>query len=244
MTTEKSAVKSAERSADAVRARIGELVAERGDAPAWGESDLQAIVDLAVRLLPRCDHAGITMTTRDGVRTVASSSDVARQGDDLQSELEQGPCVDAAEQDDVVWVVDLAEETRWRRWSPLASSRLGIRSMLCLPMFGDQTHGGALNLYSGRPDAFDRRDLEVARAFAASSALATATVEKFEQLENAIDSRTVIGQAVGLVMAAYRIDDKAAFEMLVTISQQSNTKLSTVARRLLEQHQAGDYLRP
>ncbi|GAB3993225.1 GAF and ANTAR domain-containing protein [Nocardioides marmoraquaticus] len=236
MTTEKSA--------DAVRTRIGELVAQRDDSPAWGDADLRAIVDLAVRLLPRCDHAGITMTTRDGVRTVTSSSDVARQGDDLQSELEQGPCVDAAEQHDVVRVVDLTAETRWRQWSPLAWSRLGVRSMLCVPMFGDQTRSGALNLYSGRPDAFDRRDLEVARAFAASSALATATVEKFEQLENAIDSRTMIGQAVGLVMAAYRIDDKAAFEMLVTISQQSNTKLSTVARRLLEQHQAGDYLTP
>lgn len=221
--------------------RLDAILAEDRAAP-WDVADLQAVVDLAVQLVPRCTSAGITVTSRGQVRTVATSDGVARRGDELQSALGEGPCVDSAADDQVVRVADLAAEHRWSQWRPTVVEELGVRSMLCLPMFSSEGKAGALNLYAQRVDAFDDRDLEVASAMAASTALAAAATEKITQLETALDTRSMIGQAMGLLMAAYKIDDRKAFDALATISKNSNVKLAEVARRLLAQHNAGDHL--
>lgn len=219
-----------------------DAILARDRAPGWDVSDLQGVVDLAVQLVRHCSSAGITVTSDGQVRTITTSDGTARRGDELQSALREGPCVDAAADDQVVRVDDLAADRRWSQWRPRAVEELGVRSMLCLPMFSSEGQAGALNLYADRVDAFSDRDLEVASAMAASTALAAAATVKITQLETALDTRSMIGQAMGLLMAAYRLDDRRAFDALATISKNSNVKLAEVARRLIEQHHAGDHL--
>ena len=92
----------------------------------------------------------------------------------------------------------------------------------------------ALNLYSRDRQAFNG-SLEVAELFAVQAALVLGFSRTIQKLDNALGSRTVIGQAVGIVMERYGVDQTKAFEYLTRLSQNSNTKLRTVADNLVNQ---------
>ncbi|GAB3991047.1 GAF and ANTAR domain-containing protein [Nocardioides marmoraquaticus] len=228
---------------DEVVKRLDALLRD-GKGYEWTSADLQGVVDLGVQVLATCSSAGITVTTAAQVRTVATSDEVSRLGDELQTELGEGPCVTSAEDGRMVRVIDLADDPRWPRWRDRVLEALGVRSMLCLPLFDHDRHSGALNLYAMRPDAFNSRDVATAQALAASSALAVAASQKISQLERALDTRSIIGQAMGILMVTYRLDDKGAFDFLAKLSQTSNTRLAEVARRLVEHHNAGTLQAP
>jgi AmiR/NasT family two-component response regulator len=53
-------------------------------------------------------------------------------------------------------------------------------------------------------------------------------------LQRAVDSRDLIGQAKGILMERFGVGDEAAFQMLVKSSQDTNMKLTAVARWLTE----------
>ena len=55
------------------------------------------------------------------------------------------------------------------------------------------------------------------------------------QLEEALQSRDVIGQAKGILMEREGLDDVEAFQMLTTISQRLNIKLREVSMLLVQQ---------
>jgi AmiR/NasT family two-component response regulator len=93
---------------------------------------------------------------------------------------------------------------------------------------------GVLSLFSSSPAAFDAAAELVVPVFAARAAIALAHAEKVVQLERAVQSRQVIGQAVGIVMERHRLSEKEAFDTLVKASQESHLKLREVARRVTE----------
>ena len=55
------------------------------------------------------------------------------------------------------------------------------------------------------------------------------------QLEEALQSRDVIGQAKGILMEREGLDEVEAFQMLTTISQRLNIKLREVSVLLVQQ---------
>ena len=58
---------------------------------------LQSVVERAVDVVPACDWASVTLRRRrNRTETVAASSDVARQADQLQYDLDEGPCLEVA----------------------------------------------------------------------------------------------------------------------------------------------------
>lgn len=61
-----------------------------------------------------------------------------------------------------------------------------------------------------------------------------------EQLRQAVETRDIIGQAKGMVMERYGLSADAAFRLLVRLSQQSNTRVVEIARRLVEIDQPRD----
>jgi hypothetical protein len=61
-----------------------------------------------------------------------------------------------------------------------------------------------------------------------------ALVAEIEQLRHAVETRDIIGQAKGMLMERFGVDAAAAFDLLVKLSQRSNTPLVSVARRLVE----------
>jgi ANTAR domain-containing protein len=59
--------------------------------------------------------------------------------------------------------------------------------------------------------------------------------EEIETLKEALRTRTVIGQAVGLLMYESTITSDAAFAQLVANSSHTNVKLRDIATRLVEE---------
>jgi hypothetical protein len=59
-----------------------------------------------------------------------------------------------------------------------------------------------------------------------------AALAKIAQLEIAVEHRTVIGQAVGILIERYHLDAKAAFRVLSRVSQDTNRKVYEIANEL------------
>lgn len=88
-------------------------------------------------------------------------------------------------------------------------------------------------MYSARADAFNVEDRREAAAIAAQISIAVAAAQRIEQFEAALDSRTIIAQACGLVMERYDVDTVRAFALLTRLSSTQNVKLRDVAAELV-----------
>jgi GAF domain-containing protein len=117
----------------------------------------------------------------------------------------------------------------------------------CVPLRANDLLG-SLNLYAARPHAFTRDDGAVGAVFAAHAAVALANsqthaadTQEIETLRIALDTRSVIGQAVGILMEREHISSEEAFHRLTSLSQRLNRKLRAVAQDVLRlTHQRHD----
>jgi GAF domain-containing protein len=198
-------------------------------------STLDKAVALAVELIEGCDAAGVSLVgRRNQVSSPAHTDDMVTRGDKLQEELQEGPCMDAVRQHEVVISQDLAREERWPTWGPRVVEELGVRSMMCIQLFTSEETVGALNLYSRRVRAFeDDDDRYEAQALAAHVAVALAAAQEIQHLSAALSHRTVIGRAEGILMERFDVPAERAFEVLKRVSSHSNTKLKLVAEELV-----------
>ncbi len=193
------------------------------------EEALRAVIDMATSS-GLCEAASITMRTGRAVESVAYSSELILQADQLQYELDQGPCLDAVWTDGVFVIPDLRADGRWPRWAPAAAG-LGVGSSLSVHLFTD-TALGSLNLYSLHPRDYDHTDLEAAKVIGAHASVVLAHTRTEQNLWQAIDTRNVIGQAQGILMQKYGLTAENAFGVLRRYSQQHNIKLAAVAEQL------------
>jgi GAF domain-containing protein len=202
-------------------------------APVTESARLQQGVLLAVQLLDSCDHAGVTMATGTALVSAAASDEVVRQGDAWQHELREGPCVDAVRLQHTVLSQDLSLDRRWLSWAPRVVDQLGVHSMLSLLLFTAKDTYAALNLYARRPDAWDDDQLAVALTLAEHLAVDAADAREVENRGRAMVTRTMIGQAEGILMERFGLTADRAFEYLRRISQSNHTKLADVAAEIV-----------
>ena len=195
---------------------------------------MQAGVDLAVQLITGCDHAGITLVQGHEISAGAATDDVVARADAVQHELREGPCVDVATLENrTIYVADLSRDRRWPQWASRITQDVGVRSLLSLQLYTRDRSFGALNLYSDHPDAFDPHDFDLAENVAAHLAVAITDAQEIEHRGKGMVSRTIIGQAEGILMERYGIGSSAAFAYLRRASQDTNRKLSQVAQELV-----------
>lgn len=223
--------------ADAVR----ELDAQPGPS-----HTLQRLAEITPEFFTACDHVGISLVERDRIRTPVATSEQLRELDEAQYEMGEGPCREAIREHATVVVHDLATDPRWPSWGRAMVDQLGIRSSVSFRLFTrpDRTWG-ALNVYATQPGAFTDEDVLQGQTIAALAAVALARSINDDQLARAIESRTVIGQAVGMLMERYRLDEDRAFDVLRRLSSQDNVKLrdlaaQVVATRELPEHDVPD----
>jgi GAF domain-containing protein len=183
----------------------------------------------------RCDDAGILLVhSRRRIETAASTSERAEQAHLLQTELDEGPCLDALLDGDPHYLIlDTRSDDRWPTWGPRVAE-LGIRSAVSIRLETRKRRYGSLNLYSSEPAAFGPDDIAVASIFARHASIAVATSQETDGLQRAMDARKVIGIAMGILMERYSIDADRAFDVLQRTSQQHNVKLREVAQRLAD----------
>jgi len=194
---------------------------------------LETVVGAALELIPGAAAGSISVVEqRRNLRSEAPSSDLPVRFDRMQGELDEGPCLDSVWEEKTVRVNDFGQESeRWPRLAPAAVAA-GVRSMLCFQLFVEGDNLGALNIIGSEPDAFDQESEDIGLLIAAHASVAFADAKQISQLQQAIDTRDLIGQAKGILMERYRITSQQAFLVLATASRNTNRKLRDVAGHL------------
>jgi hypothetical protein len=194
--------------------------------------DLDAVLSFARSAIAGADHAAISLA-RNGQdpRTTASTGELPMRVDALQYAFNEGPCVAALDQSDVVWVDDLATDAQFPRFAP-AAVELGVRSMLSTRLFLSEHDHAALNLYSMRAGGFEADNVPLAAIFASYASLLLMNQlheDRVMRLERALESNREIGVAMGILMAQHRWSQSEAFDRLVSASQHLNRRLRDIA---------------
>lgn len=192
------------------------------------ESTVQRIAEYA-RIAVGCDDAGIMLVhARKQIETASATSPRVVQSHDLQIVHDEGPCLDAIDGDGVYLVTDTSSDPRWRQWGP-AVHEIGLKSAVSVRLETRDRRYGSLNLYSFETDAFDEDDVAVATIFSRHASVALAAAHNEDGLQVAIDARKLIGQAQGILMERFDIDDERAFTFMRRQSQHRNQKLRDIA---------------
>ncbi|WP_200216782.1 GAF and ANTAR domain-containing protein [Micromonospora coerulea] len=218
----------------------GQLLALLSDSP-HVDVFLDHVVRVAAEVVTPAVACGLTMRRDGGAFTIASSHDLAARGDEIQYGADEGPCLEALRRARAVEVVDLREDERWCRYRKHAL-QLGIVSSLSLPVTVDRETVGALNLYATHPAAFTDTARQHAMAFTHQAAAALTVILRqadqallHQQLTDAMASRSVIDQALGVLMGQQRCTAAEAFVLLRQASQHRNRKLRDVAVEIITQ---------
>ncbi|SEL96857.1 GAF domain-containing protein [Blastococcus sp. DSM 46786] len=198
---------------------------------------LGEITAIAARAIPGAESVSTTLIRGDKPFTAAFSSEMALAADELQYEQGYGPCVDAGRGGVVLRIDDMHTEQRWPDYVARVVRETNARSSLSVPLPYQGSSIGALNVYSSEPAAFASPDslaagLAVAETIAVAVANADAHAQLADQARNmriAMESRAVIEQAKGVLMAERHVDAEQAFEILRQASQRYNRKLRDIA---------------
>jgi GAF domain-containing protein len=160
--------------------------------------------------------------------------------DERQYADDAGPCYDAALGGAAAHIPDMRAETRWPLFTAAARAA-GALSSLATPIPLQHYANAAINMYATEPEAFDDEALALAQSFASYAGVALANMHLYEstrtladQLQTAMESRAVIEQAKGILMAQQGCTPDEAFGLLVKLSQSSNRKLREVAQALVD----------
>lgn len=202
------------------------------------DATLERITGSAVELVEGCDAAGILMLHDKKVRTLAPTDRLVIDSDRLQEQLGEGPCFDAARTKDgerVFRIPDFTrEQPRWPDYAPRAL-RLGVGSMMGFLLYTEDEELGALNIYSRRPGAFTEAGELAGWLLASHAAVSFSSARTHAQMEQALGTRHMIGEAMGILMGSHDLTEDGAFDVLRRYSQERNIKLREVARLICEQ---------
>lgn len=205
---------------------------------------LQSVAELGVEAVDGADLTGITLLADDRPTTAVFTDPTSPEIDSVQYETGSGPCLDASREQRSFRIDSTVEDRRWVEFCRAAADK-GIYSLMSLPLAANGRPIGALNFYSRTKAAFSDEHEEVGQLFARQASVALANAAAYwgatdlaHQLEDALESRAVIDQAKGIIMAAKGCTADEAFDVLRRASQRENTKLRLIAARIVEQVQS------
>jgi GAF domain-containing protein len=203
------------------------------------DATLRQITTAAVEVLPNVQFSSISVRHPDGsLSTVAPTDERLLRIDSEQYRLQEGPCYEASVDQGPIVSSDLGADERFPKYGPVALAE-GIRAQIGVRLFDTRRSNAALNLYSSKVGAFD--DVESLGAlFAHQSAQAIAYAQEVGNLSEAVRTRTMIGQAVGIVMERYGLNDERAFAFLQRLSSHRNVKLRLVAQEIIGDRAGAD----
>lgn len=205
------------------------------------EELLTEVARFAVRAIPGADGAGLTMLEEDRSDTVVTTAAFVREIDDIQYGSGQGPCISAAADRHTVRSGSLGGDTRWQQFGSKVA-RLGVHSVISLPLITGEGVLGAMNVYAYAKHAFDDRAAKLGELFAVPAAIAVQNAQTLAQarrlagqLQAALQTRGVIDRAVGIMMSRGGGTEEEALDRLRAASQHEHRKLIVVAQRLVDE---------
>jgi GAF domain-containing protein len=194
---------------------------------------LEAIVASATDTVPGAEQAGVSIRENKRLQTVASTSDLTERINNIEHELDEGPCLQALLDHRSYRIDDMSQDTRWPRFAAAAEAR-GVRSMLGYKLFTSGRNLGTLDLYSSKLNAFDADSEVIGELFAAHAAIALTGSTQQVEFRRALSSRDTIGMAKGILMQRERLTDHQAFNLLIYTSQNANIKIHDLADWLVD----------
>lgn len=205
------------------------------------ERTAAAVTGRALHHVRDADFVSITLRAgTDRYLTIGATDDVAERLDRLQYDLDEGPCVDAADGHDWCRSGAVATDPRWPRWGPKAHD-LGLGSLLSIRLLSGGAPIGALNFYAQADGRFDNRDeLDFAILYSTHVAIALATSRELTGLQSALHTRHLIGVAQGILSERFGLDMERSFDLLRRYSSTTNTKLARVAEELVRTRRLPD----
>src|SRR3954454_14171540 len=194
------------------------------------DETLQRVAELARDAVAPASMSGITMMMDDRPSTGFFTNPDVPEIDQAQYEVGDGPCLEAWRTKGPVMIESTVEEGPWPAFCRTAAEH-GVLSTLSLPLVAGEASLGALNLYASEPSAFAAPDAEGASMFAIEAAVVLGNAQAYwdaydygQRLAVAMQTRGVIDQAKGIVMAQSAVDSEAAFELLRRAAQREKRK--------------------
>ena len=207
-----------------------------------GETLLR-VSEATLDALPAADMAGISLLGENGRPTTGIFTDgAAPEIDASQYESGAGPCLESWRTGRTIRLDDIADAAeRYPKFAQAAQEH-GVHSSLSLPLMAGDDAVGALNLYARVAEGFSEDDEATGEILASAAAIVLANASAYwqaaqmsEQLSQAMQSRAVIEQAKGILMArSPEITADGAFEVLRKASQRENVKLRDIAQRVVD----------
>ena len=184
-------------------------------------------------------ECGVTLKHNKKTRTVGGSSERAVHLDKIEQQVGDGPCIAAMRVKSPVLLADVHTDPRW----PIYQKRLideGYLSVLGVPLQLGDDAAAALNFFAPVTDAFTEDIITEAANFAEIAervvrlAVRVATAEGAAgDLSAAMESRTAINLACGIIMGQNRCSQTEAMGILVKVSSHRNQKLRDVAEEMV-----------
>jgi GAF domain-containing protein len=209
------------------------------------DTTLGRIAELARRTVGEATDVSVTLLERDRPVTAVFTGDLAAFLDERQYEIGFGPCIEAALTGATIIIADTSASDVHPDFARTAL-RHGVTHTLSVGLPVEHRTIGAINVYGTGPGSFDAATVETVTSFAGSAAVAAAnadihasTANLARNLERALESRAVIDQAKGILMARHGMSPSAAFDLLSEQSQRTNRKLRALAEDLVAETQRG-----
>ncbi|SET37105.1 GAF and ANTAR domain-containing protein [Geodermatophilus poikilotrophus] len=201
-------------------------------------SVLQRIVDLVAQAMPAGVEVSITLVRGEQPTTAAFTGQLAEELDETQYERGYGPCLEAAVGGLFTEITDARTENRWPEYVPLFLDG-GAFSALAAPVPAAQLTA-ALNVYARTARAFTDDDRSALVQFAAYAGAALTNMDALqdardlaENLQKAMEFRSVIEQAKGILIERHKLTADQAFRLLTEASMHTNRKVRDVAEDLV-----------
>ncbi len=216
-----------------VFAALAEIIYQGADA-----GEMYAAICVAATLVVRgCDHASLLVRDNDRYVTVGASDRLAQQIDDFERRANDGPCIDAIEEETPQIDTDLTTPSLWPELAKILVAETPVRGAMGFRLLIDKRKGAALNLFSETPNMFEAESAGRAAVLAAFASVAINAVSKGDDaasLRRGLLSNREIGKAVGMLMLLHNMTEDQAFDLLRRHSQALNIKLADVARTVIE----------
>jgi GAF domain-containing protein len=202
---------------------------------------LRSVTDACPRLLG-IDACGILLADpRGGLEVAAASDERSALLELLQSQLEQGPCVDCVREATPIHSEDLRQERRWPEFVP-GAIRTGYLAVHAVPMLLDGHAVGGVNILHSEPRVLSDAEQQLAQSLADLAVLGLIQESRAphraarltQQAIEALNDRVVIGQAIGMVAATVGLDADEARVLLESHAGAQSRSLSQVARDITD----------
>lgn len=201
---------------------------------------LDTVTSLATDTISGSTGAGLSLLDSSGTRVSSAATDaLVERLDDLQYQLDEGPCLTAWRDSTLVVSDPETDVRRWPSWVPAARA-LGMRSFLSAALLAGDQSLGAIKVYSTTADAYSDKDADVLRRFAVQAAIFVSNVQTVQSagrmsdtLKQTLQSRDELAMARGIVMARQGVGPDEAFRRLIVQSHGSRQILAEVAARIV-----------